>query len=234
MLVIGKECRYDLCTTVSRQRFAYVNYAFRKPLCHGIGYLLIVSVVGETVCYFTAECLVFTPVAVENFAKLCHRHSFFFINKNADCGKRICRVEKPEEIRLNVVIAGTAFIDGFSACKEIRKITDTPIIMLSARGEEYDKTNGFELGIDDYVVKPFSPKELLLRIEAILRRTAAAACSTKHHHYSKNHCQHSFFHISFPPSSKEKAGEYLLWYPPATEQSVSYGGIIHIRYKGRR
>ena len=61
-------------------------------------------------------------------------------------------------------------LDGFSACREIRKISQTPIIMLSARGEEYDKINGFELGIDDYVVKPFSPKELMLRIEAVMKR----------------------------------------------------------------
>ena len=61
-------------------------------------------------------------------------------------------------------------LDGFSACREIRKTSQTPIIMLSARGEEYDKINGFELGIDDYVVKPFSPKELMLRIEAVMKR----------------------------------------------------------------
>jgi DNA-binding response OmpR family regulator len=64
-------------------------------------------------------------------------------------------------------------LDGFSACREIRKTSNVPIIMLSARGEEYDKINGFEIGIDDYVVKPFSPKELLLRINAILKRTAS-------------------------------------------------------------
>jgi len=62
-------------------------------------------------------------------------------------------------------------LDGFSACREIRKIKQTPIIMLSARGEEYDKINGFELGVDDYVVKPFSPRELMLRIEAVMKRT---------------------------------------------------------------
>ena len=61
-------------------------------------------------------------------------------------------------------------LDGFSACKEIRKTKDIPTIMLSARGEEYDKLFGFELGIDDYVVKPFSPKELIARINAILSR----------------------------------------------------------------
>lgn len=66
-------------------------------------------------------------------------------------------------------------LDGFSACREIRKISQTPIIMLSARGEEYDKINGFELGIDDYVVKPFSPKELMLRIDAVMKRVKCAA-----------------------------------------------------------
>ncbi|MBO5305418.1 MAG: response regulator transcription factor, partial [Clostridia bacterium] len=59
----------------------------------------------------------------------------------------------------------------FSACREIRKISQVPIIMLSARGEEYDKINGFSLGIDDYLVKPFSPKELMLRVEAVMKRT---------------------------------------------------------------
>ena len=64
-------------------------------------------------------------------------------------------------------------LDGFSACREIRRSSDVPILMLSARGEEYDRINGFQLGIDDYVTKPFSPKELMLRIEAILKRTKA-------------------------------------------------------------
>ena len=61
-------------------------------------------------------------------------------------------------------------LDGFSAVKEIRKTFDTPVIMLSARGEEYDKILGFEIGVDDYVVKPFSSKELIMRVGAILRR----------------------------------------------------------------
>ena len=63
-------------------------------------------------------------------------------------------------------------LDGFSAVKEIRKKSDCPVIMLSARGEEYDKIHGFELGVDDYVVKPFSPKELMMRIDAIMKRTS--------------------------------------------------------------
>ena len=64
-------------------------------------------------------------------------------------------------------------LDGFSAVKEIQKIKDVPVIMLSARGEEYDKLFGFELGIDDYVVKPFSPKELMARVNAVLTRTGS-------------------------------------------------------------
>jgi len=61
-------------------------------------------------------------------------------------------------------------LDGFSTVKEIRKSSKVPVIMLSARGEEYDKIHGFEIGVDDYVVKPFSPKELMMRIEAIMKR----------------------------------------------------------------
>ncbi len=62
-------------------------------------------------------------------------------------------------------------LNGFSACSEIRKHKNTPIIILSARGEEYDRIHGFEMGIDDYVVKPFSPKELMMRVAAVLKRT---------------------------------------------------------------
>ena len=65
-------------------------------------------------------------------------------------------------------------LDGFTACKEIRKEKDIPVIMLSARGEEYDKLFGFELGIDDYVTKPFSPKELMARCAAVLARKSSA------------------------------------------------------------
>ena len=63
-------------------------------------------------------------------------------------------------------------LDGLSAAREIRKSSDVPIIMLSARGEEYDKIGGFQSGADDYVVKPFSPKELMLRVDAIMKRTS--------------------------------------------------------------
>ncbi|MBS6610561.1 MULTISPECIES: response regulator transcription factor [Peptoniphilus] len=61
-------------------------------------------------------------------------------------------------------------LDGFSSYKEIRKLKDIPVLMLSARGEEYDKLFGFEIGIDDYVTKPFSPKELMARLNVIVNR----------------------------------------------------------------
>lgn len=66
-------------------------------------------------------------------------------------------------------------LDGFSTCKEIKKYKSIPVIMLSARGEEYDKLFGFELGIDDYVVKPFSPKELMARIKAVIKRNTGGS-----------------------------------------------------------
>ena len=65
-------------------------------------------------------------------------------------------------------------LDGFSAVREIRKSQNTPVIMLSARGEEYDRIHGFEIGVDDYVVKPFSPRELMMRVSAVLKRSGAA------------------------------------------------------------
>ena len=84
----------------------------------------------------------------------------------------LCRRESFDIIILDIMMPE---LDGFSTCREIRKISDTPIIMLSARGEEYDRINGFELGIDDYVVKPFSPRELMLRVEAVMKRTKRIA-----------------------------------------------------------
>lgn len=66
-------------------------------------------------------------------------------------------------------------LDGFSAVKEIRKTKNVPVIMLSARGEEYDRIHGFEVGADDYVVKPFSPKELMMRVAALIKRSGQGA-----------------------------------------------------------
>ena len=77
---------------------------------------------------------------------------------------------KADDFDINIMMPE---LDGFSACREIRKEKQTPVLMLSARGEEYDKIHGFELGIDDYLVKPFSPRELMLRVNAIISRYAA-------------------------------------------------------------
>lgn len=85
---------------------------------------------------------------------------------------KICREKEFDIVIMDVMMPE---LDGFSACKEIRKSRKTPVLMLSARGEEYDKIHGFELGIDDYVVKPFSPKELMMRVNAIIKRSKGTA-----------------------------------------------------------
>ncbi len=83
----------------------------------------------------------------------------------------ICRKENFDAVIMDIMMPE---LDGFSACREIRKKSAVPILLLSARGEEYDKINGFECGADDYVVKPFSPRELMLRVDAILKRVSRA------------------------------------------------------------
>lgn len=79
----------------------------------------------------------------------------------------ICKTEDFDIIIMDIMMPR---LDGFSAVKEIKKTKDIPVLMLSARGEEYDKLFGFEIGIDDYVVKPFSPKEVMARINVIINR----------------------------------------------------------------
>ena len=84
----------------------------------------------------------------------------------------MCRTQDFDLIIMDIMMPK---LDGYSAVREIRKTKQIPVIMLSARGEEYDKLFGFELGVDDYVTKPFSPKELLARIRAVMKRSAAPA-----------------------------------------------------------
>lgn len=81
-------------------------------------------------------------------------------------------IEKVKENDFDVIVMDIMMprLDGFSSYKEIKKIKDIPVLMLSARGEEYDKLFGFEIGIDDYVTKPFSPKELMARLNVIVNR----------------------------------------------------------------
>ena len=89
----------------------------------------------------------------------------------------LCKDKEFDIIILDIMMPK---LDGYSTCKEIKKIhKDVPIIMLSARGEEYDKLFGFELGIDDYIVKPFSPKELMARVRAVLNRRNAGEPAKK-------------------------------------------------------
>lgn len=87
-----------------------------------------------------------------------------------------CREENYDLIIMDVMMPR---LDGYSAVKEIKKTKDIPVIMLSARGEEYDKLFGFEIGIDDYVTKPFSPKELMARVKAVLSRHNASSSANK-------------------------------------------------------
>ena len=88
----------------------------------------------------------------------------------------LCRQEKFDLMILDVMMPE---LDGFSACREIRKFSQIPVLMLSARGEEYDRIHGFELGVDDYVTKPFSPKELMLRVQAIIKRSSGYSAPRK-------------------------------------------------------
>ena len=82
----------------------------------------------------------------------------------------MCRNGGYDVVKIDIMMPE---LNGLSATREIRKFSDVPVIMLSARGEEYDRISGFEFGADDYVVKPFSPKELMLRIDAVMKRFAS-------------------------------------------------------------
>ena len=82
------------------------------------------------------------------------------------------RIEQPELILLDIMMPK---LDGWQVCREIRKKSDCPIIMITAKGETFDKVLGLELGADDYVTKPFDPKEIVARIKAVLRRVHPAS-----------------------------------------------------------
>lgn len=96
-------------------------------------------------------------------------------------GKEALDIVQREDIQLILMDIMMPELDGFSAAREIRKTSDVPIIFLSARGEEYDRIHGFELGVDDYVVKPFSPRELMMRVGAVLRRAQAPGAAENVH-----------------------------------------------------
>ena len=104
----------------------------------------------------------------------------------ADDGIHAIDACKNENFDVAVMDIMMPIMDGFSAVKKIREFSDVPVIMLSARGEEYDKVLAFELGVDDYVVKPFSSKELMLRISAILKRTGKKSEQRNHTIFEKD------------------------------------------------
>ena len=88
-----------------------------------------------------------------------------------DDGMKAVKMAKEDNYDLIIMDVMMPKLDGYSAVKEIRKFSDVPVIILSARVEEYDNLFGFEIGVDDYVTKPFSPKELMARISAVLKRS---------------------------------------------------------------
>ena len=95
----------------------------------------------------------------------------------AENGLEAIEIVKKEDVDLIVMDIMMPKMDGYQAVLEIKKIKDIPFIMLSARSEEFDKLIGFDIGVDDYVTKPFSPKELIARIKAVLKRTKTDAAT---------------------------------------------------------
>lgn len=101
--------------------------------------------------------------------------------KEAQDGMEAINICAREDFDLIILDVMMPELDGFSTCKEIKKTKDIPVIMLSARGEEYDRIHGFEMGVDDYVVKPFSPKELMLRVNVVISRNNKIATDETAH-----------------------------------------------------
>lgn len=119
----------------------------------------------------------------EKIRELIRKYARFEDYETDEASDGMQAVEMARTTRYDLVIMDIMMpeLDGFSAAREIRKRQNVPIILLSARGEEYDKIHGFELGIDDYVVKPFSPKELMLRVGAVLRRSGSEPAAAPEH-----------------------------------------------------
>jgi len=111
------------------------------------------------------------------------RYAEFDGHETVEAGDGLEAVEACKRESFDIIIMDVMMpeFDGFSAVRKIRETSDVPVIMLSARGEEYDKVLGFEVGVDDYVVKPFSSKEIMLRIGAILRRTGKSVADGAGH-----------------------------------------------------
>ena len=109
----------------------------------------------------------------QNIREIIREYAEFegFETAETDDGMKAVKMAKEDNYDLIIMDVMMPKLDGYSAVKEIRKFSDVPVIILSARVEEYDKLFGFEIGVDDYVTKPFSPKELMARISAVLKRS---------------------------------------------------------------
>ena len=118
----------------------------------------------------------------EKIRRLISKYAVFegYLVEEAENGMQAVEMVRSNGYDLIVLDVMMPELDGFSAAREIRKTSDIPIIFLSARGEEYDRIHGFELGVDDYVVKPFSPRELMMRIGAVLKRVHGQDASSDH------------------------------------------------------
>lgn len=110
---------------------------------------------------------------IRNVVREYAEHEGFKTDEAAD-GMEAIAMAKAQDYDLIIMDVMMPRLDGFSACKEIRKAKDTPIIILSARDDEYDQQHGFDLGIDDYVTKPFSPPLLMARVKAVVSRRNAS------------------------------------------------------------
>ena len=95
----------------------------------------------------------------------------YIVLEAADGEEAVDKFVSDKEIALIILDVMMPKMDGWQVCKEIRELSDVPIIMLTAKSDERDELLGFELGVDEYISKPFSPKILTARVEAILRRT---------------------------------------------------------------
>ena len=113
---------------------------------------------------------------------------------------------KPDLILLDLMLPG---IDGYQVCREIRRENNTPIIMLSAKGEVFDKVLGLELGADDYMIKPFDSKELVARVKAVLRRYVTEPASSTSEKQVGDYVEYPDLIINLTNYSVKYMGEYV-------------------------
>ena len=109
----------------------------------------------------------------------------YFVEEAAD-GEEALKMVLQQDFDVIVLDVMMPGLDGFLTCQKIREKRNVPVIMLSARGEEYDKLHGFEMGIDDYVVKPFSPRELMMRIRVVINRNRTRSEDDGHKMFQKD------------------------------------------------